>query len=243
MKPFFSYFGSKHRSAPFYPAPKFDTIIEPFAGSAGYSTHISRGRKVILIDKDPIICELWKYLISVSEKEILSLPDIKPDQTIEDFKVGESAKILIGFWLNKACSYPQKKPSSWMIKDINKKYQYWGYEKRLLIASQLKNIRHWEIKQGDYFDVQKTPVTWFIDPPYVDKGKYYKCGSKSIDFNKLEKWCKSLPGQGIVCEQFGAEWLPFRPFKTVKSTMHNYSSELIWTKNCMFQPALMEVEQ
>jgi hypothetical protein len=37
VRPFFSFFGSKWRVAPHYPAPERDLIIEPFAGSAGYS--------------------------------------------------------------------------------------------------------------------------------------------------------------------------------------------------------------
>ena len=37
LKPFFSYFGGKWRTAKHYPGPSRDLIIEPFAGSAGYS--------------------------------------------------------------------------------------------------------------------------------------------------------------------------------------------------------------
>jgi len=33
----FSYFGSKARIGNKYPKPIYDTIIEPFAGAAGYS--------------------------------------------------------------------------------------------------------------------------------------------------------------------------------------------------------------
>ena len=37
MKPFFRYYGGKWRDCAKYPPPQFDTIVEPFAGSAGYS--------------------------------------------------------------------------------------------------------------------------------------------------------------------------------------------------------------
>lgn len=37
LRPFFSYFGGKWRDTPRLPAPKHPTIIEPFAGSAGYA--------------------------------------------------------------------------------------------------------------------------------------------------------------------------------------------------------------
>jgi len=40
------------------------------------------------------------------------------------------------------------------------------------------------------------------------------------------------PGQVIVCENSGATWLPFEPFRTIKSTPGSrgkgHSSEVIW---------------
>jgi len=48
--PFFGYYGGKFRAAPHYPAPLHKTIIEPFAGSAGYAMRHYE-RQVILIEK------------------------------------------------------------------------------------------------------------------------------------------------------------------------------------------------
>ena len=61
--------GGKWRSAPRYPQPRYQTIIEPFAGSAGYSLRYV-DRDVILIDKDEIIAGTWHYLVNVREDEI-----------------------------------------------------------------------------------------------------------------------------------------------------------------------------
>ena len=61
MKPFFSYYGSKHRLCQqgFYPPPKVGNIvIEPFAGSATYSVY-HESEHAILIDKDPVIANRW----------------------------------------------------------------------------------------------------------------------------------------------------------------------------------------
>lgn len=53
-------------------------------------------------------------------------------------------------------------------------------------------------------------ATWFIDPPYRGRpGSHYRYGSKLIDYTNLAAWCQMLPGQVIVCEQHGADWLPF----------------------------------
>jgi hypothetical protein len=38
LRPFFSYYGSKHRIIDKYPAPVHGRIVEPFAGSAAYAT-------------------------------------------------------------------------------------------------------------------------------------------------------------------------------------------------------------
>ena len=61
LRPFWCYFGGKWRAAPHYPAPIHSTIVEPFAGAAGYSTRYP-DRQVVLIDKDPVIVGLWRYL-------------------------------------------------------------------------------------------------------------------------------------------------------------------------------------
>src|SRR5688500_5758691 len=39
MRPFLSFYGAKWRSAPWYGPPTHDVVVEPFAGSAGYSAY------------------------------------------------------------------------------------------------------------------------------------------------------------------------------------------------------------
>ena len=62
LKPFFCYYGGKWRVAKRYPAPVNDTIIEPFAGAAGYSTRYYN-KNVILYDIDPVICGAWVFFL------------------------------------------------------------------------------------------------------------------------------------------------------------------------------------
>lgn len=73
LKPFFTYFGGKYRVARRYPPPESETIIEPFAGAAGYSLRYPDA-DVILNDLDPVVAGTWDYLIHVSADEIRSLP-------------------------------------------------------------------------------------------------------------------------------------------------------------------------
>ena len=76
-------------------------------------------------------------------------------------------------------------------------------------------------------------ATWFVDPPYADAGRAYKHGAQGIDFSALADWCRSRNGQTVVCENFGADWLPFREFRDIKGTAgarrSGVSKEVIWT--------------
>ena len=74
-------------------------------------------------------------------------------------------------------------------------------------------------------------ATWFIDPPYQVAGRHYRFGSEQLDYARLAKWCRSRPGQVIVCENEGADWLPFRPLAAVKTTRaKRRSKEVIWAR-------------
>ena len=62
--------------------------------------------------------------------------------------------------------------------------------------------------------------TWFIDPPYEIKGKYYR--NSKIDYVLLSNWVTDRREQYIVCENKGAQWMNFKPFKT----MHNQHKKI-----------------
>lgn len=233
MRPLFSYFGGKYRDAYKYPAPAHETIIEPFAGSAGYALR-NRAEKAILCDLDPFVAEAWRYLIKVSEAEILGLPDVPLDGTVHDIDVCWEARNLISFWLNKGTTHPANRPSAWMRSGLHRN-SFWGEHVRRSIAENLPIVRQWKIYNCSYIDApidHKTPATWFIDPPYEEQGNRYRVGSKSINYNRLAEWCKSLRGQVIVCEQEGANWLPFEPLHVAKTTRKGRPSrESVWIKS------------
>lgn len=233
MQPFFCYYGGKYRTAQsLYAYPKYTTIYEPFAGSAGYSVR-NGVRKAILVDLDPHIVGVWSYLIKASRAEILALPDIEIDQTLDDVAyLPQEAQWLIGFWLNKGASAPCRKPSSWMRSDI-RSTSFWGATVKKRIARQVDQIRDWQIIHGSYADIEiKEPATWFVDPPYADAGRHYRFGSKQMDYAHLGEWCRNLPGQVMVCENEGADWLPFEPLGATKACRPNgvKSLEVLWEK-------------
>lgn len=215
LKPFFPFYGSKWRDARRYPAPCDGVVCEPFAGSAGYATYFNP-RAVTLLDVDPIIVGVWSYLIRVTPAEVLSLPDLAIGESIDDAtRLPQEAKWLIGFWINPGSAQPKKKPSTFTTY-VSKAQLRWGHRVRERLAAQVESIRHWKVSQGSYETAPRDAGTYFVDPPYMDKGRYYRF--RSVDYAALGAWCRKLPGSVIVCEQEGATWLPFEPLATIKST-------------------------
>ena len=232
LKPFLSYYGSKWRAAPHYPDPVYPHIVEPFAGAAGYSLRFPH-LAVTLIEKDPMVFGVWDCLLNVKPAEILALPNIGNDQTVNDFDLPQEARWLIGFWLNKGVASPCLRPSKWMRAGSHLN-SFWGPAIRLRIASQLEFIQHWKIVHGSYEDAPDIEATWFIDPPYQIAGSHYRQSSKHIDYPALGKWCQSRKGHVVVCENEGATWLPFRSFMSIRASNKpdgaKWSEEVIWTR-------------
>ena len=213
LRPFFTYYGAKWRLAQHYPEPEFDTLIEPFAGSACYSLRYHK-LKVHLFDIDPVICGIWKWLIKADIQEIKALPsEVKYIDNL-DPSIPQGAKDLIGFWLNRGAAAPAKQASAWMTDGTWPK-QFWGEHVKQRLIRQVPLIRDWRIEQKSYEQIDNLQATWFIDPPYQKMGRHYKFNK--INYEKLGNWCLARNGQIIVCEQKGADWLDFKPFRAAKA--------------------------
>ena len=217
----FYYYGRKEKVFKYYPTPKYDTIIEPFAGSAVYSLK-NHKKNVIILDKDERIINIWNYLKIATEDEILSLPLLTNGQSLNDVEfenLSTVQKDLISFFTNPSSAQPKRSVG---------KFNIWHEKNRKRLSQDVNKIRHWEILLGDYHDIPNQEATWFIDPPYQGNGgKYYKHGNKNIDYDELRSWVQGLNGQVIVCENSEATWLPFRPLKRLQGQRHK-TIEVIW---------------
>lgn len=218
----FSYYGSKSKIVDLYPRPKYGKIIESFAGSARYSLKYF-DREILLIDKYPVIVDLWNYLKSASEKDILSLPDVNQGDDIRKMRLDPGARLLIGFCINGGST----EPKSIGTDNINRNFNSWNRDKKR-IAGDLYKIRHWEIRLGSYEDIENEVATWFIDPPYQYGGELYKVSNEFIDYSHLAEWSRSRLGQSIVCENTRADWLPFYPMREMSGQARK-TVEAIWS--------------
>ena len=199
--------------------------MEPFAGSAGYSVQ-HHWADVVLVEPDPVIASVWRYLLAAQPRQVLALPNVEPGQDLRELvELDPAERALIGYWLNPANAYPANRPSSW-ARDWPQ--HVWGVRARERIADQLAAIRHWSLVEGEWHEGPDGPATRFVDPPYVVKGKHYRHGPEGIDYAALAQACRGWPGQVIVCEQRGADWLPFREHRSVRA-MKGYTDEVVWT--------------
>lgn len=234
LKPFWSYYGGKFRAAPRYPQPVYDTIVEPFAGAAGYALRYY-DRDVVLVDKYEAVAGVWRYLIAASESEIRSIPIV---DRVDDLAAWpQEVRWLVGFTMGAAIAVPMQQTTAGCLFQRDRGVPIaggWTEERRSRVAQQVSLIRHWRIICGDYTAAPDIVATWFVDPPYQTQGVYYKHSSKDIDFRTLGSWCTSRRGQTIVCENDGADWLPFEHFGDIKSSAMSgrggVSGEAIWMR-------------
>lgn len=242
LRPFIRYYGGKWRAAPRYPAPRYGTIVEPFAGAAGYSMRYP-DRNVILVDKYPVICDIWRWLIRSSPADVLRIPCV---ESVDDLPAStpEGARHLVGFCLTASTHHPARNLSAGLRKRAHHGWaEGWSVEMRARVAAQVDAIKHWRVIEGDYTEAPDIEATWFVDPPYNNKaGSHYPCGCDKIDFDALGQWCRQRRGQVIACENEGATCLPFRPFAQLRRGLNKPegSREAIWTNGPMGQGHLWE---
>jgi len=217
----FSFYGGKGSLSNLYPPPKHPTIIEPFAGGASYSLRYC-DRQVLLIDTDPIVAEIWKFLLSPGAlqqcrfwipdtvKAGMKVTDIMPDDAPagvirlmqSEANFGTQGAIGIHNQITRiaAGNWPR----------LRRRLEHW-----------LPRISHWRFGEADYTNAPDVEATWFIDPPYNNAaGSRYR--HHDLDYHKLAEWAKGRRGQVIVCENAGADWLPFTPLAPRRGVVSSY---------------------
>lgn len=230
LRPFWYYFGGKWASALRYPPPTRSHIVEPFAGAAGYALRYAH-LDVTLVDRYPVVCEVWRWLIGSSPADVRAIPCVEHVDALPSW-VPEGARYLVGFSMNAGVTSPRRAVSAGRRRSAatGRRFEWWNEARRERTASQVDAIKHWRVIEGDYSSAPDVNATWFVDPPYVGQGKHYVHGSGAIDFDALGAWCMSRRGQVIACENDGATWLPFAPSFTARSMNRRAHAEAVWTQ-------------
>lgn len=214
----FSYYGGKSKVSGKYPLPEHEWIIEPFGGAAAYSWRHREHHQVWVNDIDPVTISIWQFLqLPTALEELTSV--CKAHTTLET-----------GTCISQICS-ANTTPGlvSLLQAELGRGFQgrhavqdkitAWGvgyYWPRLLPKFRIviPVVRNWKITNLPYQKLEfHKPATWFIDPPYNNiAGQRYR--HHDVDFKELGIWCRARVGQVMVCENAGADWLPFRTLTT-----------------------------
>lgn len=230
MRPFFSYYGAKWTGAKHYGPPRRDLVIEPFAGSACYSTRWNAAN-VKLYDVSPDICDLWDFLIHGSEQDIASIPDAF-ERDEEFLSLPRGQQLLCAFWVSKGRAEPSRTLSPWYFAYRGASdCRVWGPAVKRRIIAQKPLIAGWSVDCLSWDRVPLGEAHWHVDPPY-NNGPGSRYPHADIDFAALSEWCRALPGTVDVCENVGADWLPFAPLYEVVSSRGRRdgtrSQEAVW---------------
>lgn len=214
----FYYYGRKRKLSRWYPPPAYGTIVEPFAGSAAYACRDDCvEREVILVERDPDVANLWRWLLSLSPADVAALPDIHVGERTTEF-----AHIV---------SSASKRAFDYRSITVTKVMEAnWRASKRLW-QRLLPLTSGWSLIEGDYTEAPDIEATWFIDPPYSgEPGTGYRFGSPLLDYSDLGAWCQARRGQVIACEAVGANWLPFQSLVELVGVAGKRSSEAVWIR-------------
>jgi len=208
----FYYFGRKGRLAPYYPAPVYDTVIEPFAGSMAYTLH-HRPQWATGIEIDEAVVRSWEWITNLA-----------PSTIAEIYEPAVGERVNHRWKMMAAGSHGTSRAESYlwterMARDLAK-------QKRLAARHSTYASRHVQYRLGDYRDAPDVEATWFIDPPYQHVRRGYE--RDAIDYAELADWCLSRRGQLIVCEQAGADWLPFTPLRGIRGTTNKVTLEVTY---------------
>lgn len=212
LTPMFYYFGRKGRLAASYPAPAFPLVIEPFAGSMAYALH-HRPEKAIGIEIDSNVANVWHRLTGMSAEHILALSEPRIGERTTD-----------RFAMLAAGSHGTARASSYLWTDRMSR----DFQKQKRLAAKHVDYARTNVQYvcNDYRAILDIEATWFIDPPYQHVERGYD--RSNVDYDELAEWCKRRRGQVIVCEQDGADWLPFQPLCEIRGTTNKRTVEMVW---------------
>ena len=232
--PLFKWFGSKWNASKHYPKPVYDTIYEPYAGSAGYALRYADRKVWIREDNHNLLC-LWGWLIGcATEAMIREIPINIPEGTdIRALGLSRNQSLLLKHWQR-----TNNLGECWTISPWGNKPGQWTANTRARVAEEVYAVKHWRLL-GNRMSVDfEERMTYFVDPPYQYN---YKYGTKNFDWRALAGELNRIPNprQLIVCEAVCPKtgkipnWLPFAPFRDTvtsrrKPSQSHHSKELLY---------------
>ena len=232
--PLFKCFGSKWMSARSYPPPDGGQIVEPFAGSAGYSLRYAHLVERVLVREQGHLAELWRWLINeATEADVRAIPlDTPPGTDIRRLGLTLGQALLLKNWQR-----TNNVGDCWTISPWGNKPGQWTASTRARVAEEIALLKgKWGMTDTPW---QVAGGTFFIDPPYQYNYKY-RC--EPPDYVGLGVQVLGLDADLViaceaVCQKTGAvpNYLPFESSHRQvtsrrKTNNHHHSNELVFTQ-------------
>jgi hypothetical protein len=188
---------------------------------------------VILCEKNPDVAAAWRFLLSKDAAEwIARLPNAATiGDNVENMVPNAPAGLLT--IMRAECNHGTAGTNG-KHKLVTKFGQKGWPRLKPRLLYWLPRIAHWQIIEGSYENLPNIEATWFVDPPYNNPaGRRYV--HHALDFMQLADWCERRVGQIIVCENAGADWLPFNHLIERQGIRSRYqksnASEVVYVKN------------
>jgi hypothetical protein len=236
--PLFKWFGSKWMNARYCPKPSHSTVIEPFAGGAGYSLRYA-DRSVILAEVNDHVYDLWKWLIEdATAQDVADIPlDLEVGYDITSLPLSYGQKLLLKNWQR-----TNNVGDCWTVSPWGNKPGQWTANTRKRVAKDISCVSHWQVSRDGFTLLEsdlsdRQDITWFIDPVYQYNYTYRL--KTPFPYDRLASAVSKLKGEVIVCEavcpKTGATptYLPFTYFRSSVTSRraqgnHTHSKELLY---------------